>query len=132
MADPAKRGLFRIQMGFITQHGVRMMFEPYGPFEVAEDHYRKEGYEPEFEALPWKDEYEGGLAAIKPAGEDVTHETEEERSPAFVGPSVHTERQTGWLEKSIAKLAALRVAKDGQATGEATRVEEDSVTRSSA
>ena len=54
--DASKRGILKIRKGFITQHSVEVKFEPYGVFEVPEDHYRAQGYEPEFEELPWKDE----------------------------------------------------------------------------
>ena len=110
MPDPAKRGLYKVKMGFVTQHSVRMMFEPYGPFEVAEDHYRQEGYEPEFDTLPWRHEQEASaLAAIgerqSPSADtlqatDGSYPLEDDRLPLSAAP------RPNWFEQSIARLAA--------------------------
>ncbi len=117
MPDPAKRGIFKVKMGFITQHSVRMMFEPYGPFEVAEDHYRQEGYEPDFDTLPWQEEQESEPAAVM--REDVDSDTGSESLDAEDGPVAlemvepipAVGHKPGWLEQSIAKLAASRFAR---------------------
>lgn len=126
MADSAKRGLFRIQMGFITQHSVHLMFEPYGPFEVAEDHYREEGYEPHFEMLPWKAEYEGNSAITDSQSQGDTGSTENDQEIA--GAVNLAGHQPSWLEKNIAKLVSLRVAKEGQAANDKGNLEEEAMT----
>ena len=98
MADPAKRGIVRVKMGFIAEHSVRMMFEPYGPLEISETHYKDQGYEPPFEELPWLENYlepaEGRLevnvkAQAKP---DVT---ETASSPSGAGELPQEEMRSG-------------------------------------
>ncbi len=116
MSDPAKHGLFKIEMGFITQHSVRMMFEPYGPFEVAEDHYRQQRYEPEFDALPWKNEFEANLAvppSVDPATSNVQKNADNDDAIMLepVDAGGRGDQKLGWLEQSIARLAASRVTK---------------------
>jgi hypothetical protein len=112
MPDPAKHGLFKIKMGFITQHCVRLMFEPYGPFEVAEDHYRQQGYEPEFDALPWQDEPKGNLPA--PVIKDQSHTDNDAIALDAVTTSDPVDHESGWLEQSIARLATLRAKRKNQ------------------
>jgi hypothetical protein len=36
-------------------------------FQVPEADYRAVGYEPEYDALPWKDDYEEGKSAQSPS-----------------------------------------------------------------
>jgi hypothetical protein len=55
MASSGARGVYRIRMGWGTQHSVMV---DYGntQMEISEEKYRENGYEPPFETLHWKDE----------------------------------------------------------------------------
>ena len=51
-----KRGILRIKNGFLHSHSAVVEFAPFGNIVVPEDHYRAQGYEPDFDQLPWKDD----------------------------------------------------------------------------
>jgi hypothetical protein len=55
-ADLGKRGMLRIKNGFLQSHSAVVQFGRFGTFTVPEDHYRSQGYEPDFDQLPWRDE----------------------------------------------------------------------------
>ena len=116
MADPAKRGVYKVKMGFVTQHSVRMMFEPYGPFEIAEDHYRQEGYEPGFDTLPWRHEQEAMALAAPGERKSLSAEAAKvtEASYAFEQDRLPLSgaQKPNWFEQSIARLAAARSTKE--------------------
>ena len=51
-----KRGIFRVKDGFQHSHSAVVEFPPFGNMVVPEDHYRAQGYQPDFDHLPWKDD----------------------------------------------------------------------------
>jgi hypothetical protein len=63
------RGIHRIRDGFVTQHSVLVDYGD-STHEIPEDLYRRHGYQPPFEQLPWQDEDEGD-AARPPASESA-------------------------------------------------------------
>ncbi len=89
MADPAKRG--------------------------AEDHYRQEGYEPEFDTLPWRHEQEAIALAAPGEREPFSADASEVTAEAYAfeedGIPLSAAAKPNWFEQSIARLAASRFVK---------------------
>jgi hypothetical protein len=67
------RGIHRIRDGFVTQHSVLVDYGE-STHEIPEDLYRRHGYQPPFEQLPWQDEDEGDAA--QPATRQVRRRTD--------------------------------------------------------
>ena len=53
---PPVKGLYRINGGWKAIHSVVVDLDG-GKYEVAEFRYRQNGYSPDFERLPWREEY---------------------------------------------------------------------------
>lgn len=87
MSDPRKRGICRKAMGFGTQHSVRVFYEPYGPLEIAEDHYKEAGYEPPFDQLPWEEPQAATPEPASPLPEPGTGAPERPQSLPAPKPS---------------------------------------------
>lgn len=46
-------GLNRTRDGWANQHSVRVRYDNGDEYDVPEDYYRSQGYQPPFEDLPW-------------------------------------------------------------------------------
>jgi hypothetical protein len=60
------RGIYRVQ---VSESGARYAWVEYGTsgaMEVPEHQYRAQGYEPPFDSLPWKHEYDAERATADP------------------------------------------------------------------
>jgi hypothetical protein len=53
MAAATARGVYREHMGWGNQHSVMVDYGP-SQMEISEEQYRKDGYDPPFDQLPWR------------------------------------------------------------------------------
>ncbi len=61
------RGLYRIRdawIGLTTQHSVKVRNSDGKEFEIPEDQYRVQEYQPPFDALPWKEKSAADIGGL--------------------------------------------------------------------
>jgi hypothetical protein len=60
------RGVYRVRIPETDARHAWVEYGISGAMEVSENQYRAQGYEPPFESLPWKHEYDAVRATADP------------------------------------------------------------------